>query len=146
MTYIWAGMETNERAPIAIASVDSLIRREKTDYDLYIVDEVHHRRRQLLEWMNDHPEDRYLGLSATLFADWLGNYYSALAKSKPMWWMIENKRLAPYDVFVPSKPDLSGCKTTNTSLGKDYVQSDIEQVMGDYKLVGDIVQNWMEKR
>lgn len=144
ITYIWAGCETSASAPIAIASVDTLIRREKTEYDLYIIDEVHHRRKKLLEWMAEHPDDRYIGLTATPFADWLGHYYTAMAKSKPMWWMIENKRLSPYEVFAPSKPDLSGCKTTNTALGTDYVESDIAEIMGGYKLCGDIVSNWME--
>jgi DNA repair protein RadD len=144
MTYIWAGFETNHNAKLAIASIDTLIRREKTEYDLYIIDEVHHKRKTLLEWMAAHPEDRYLGLTATPFADWLGTYYSAMAKSKPMWWMIENKRLSPYIVYAPTKPNLSECKTRNTSLGQDYVESDIAEIMGGYKLCGDIVANWME--
>jgi ribosomal protein L37AE/L43A len=144
ITYIWAGEETSHNAPIAIASLDTLIRRDKSNYDLFIIDEVHHRRKALLEWMERYPNDRYLGFTATPFGDFLGTYYSAMAKSKPMWWMIENKRLSPYEVFSVSKPDLSRCKITNTSLGRDYAESDIAEIMGGYKLCGDVVSNWME--
>ena len=94
--------------------------------------------------MDEFPQDRYFALTATPFADWLGTYYTAMAKSKPMHWLIANKRLSDYDVFAPTKPDLSGLKTVNTPLGKDYKESDLEAVMGESKLVGDVVCNWLE--
>lgn len=144
ITYLWGGYDTDYSARITIASVDTYIRRQKMNFDLVIVDEVQHRRKTLLEWMNDHPEERYIGLTATAFADWLGTYYTAMAKSKSMAWLMENKRLAPYDVFVPSKPNLKGLKTSNTSLGIDYKESDLEEIMCGAKIVGDVVGNWLQ--
>lgn len=144
ITLIWAGYETDYSAKITIASVDSYIRREKGDYDLVIVDEMHHRRKQLLEWMRDHPNDRYIGLTATPFASWIGQYYTGLAKSKSMRWMIDNGRLADYEIYAPDIPDTSGLKTYATSYGDDYKESDIDKIMGDAKIVGNIVENWLE--
>jgi len=144
ITLLWADYDTDYSAKITIASIDTFIRREKGEYDICIVDECHHRRAKLLEWMNEHPKDRYLGMTATPYAPWMGQYYTALAKSKPMWWLIENKRLAPYDVFAPTHPDLSKARTTNTPFGRDYVEADISEIMGDAPLVGKIVDNWLE--
>lgn len=144
ITYLWSDYPTDMAAKITIASVDTYIRRKKRTFDLVIVDEVQHRRKTLLEWMSEHPNERYLGLTATPFPDFLGNYYTAMAKSKSMDWLIENGRLAPYDVYAPSKPDLKGLKTVNTAMGMDYKESDIAQIMGSAKLVGDVVCNWLE--
>jgi len=144
ITFLWADYQTDYDASITIASVDTYIRRKKMEFDVVIVDEVQHKRKVLLEWMNDHPNDRYLGLTATAFAPWIGSYYTAMAKSKPMWWLMENKRLSKYDVFAPSHPDLSKAKTVNTPNGKDYKESDLAEIMGTAKLVGDVVANWLE--
>lgn len=144
ITYLWADYPTDYSAQITIASVDTYIRRQKMDFDLTIVDEVQHKRKVLLEWMESHPADRYLGLTATPFQPWLGTYYTAMAKSKPMWWLMKNKRLSDYDVYAPSHPNLKGVKTQNTSLGRDYKESDLAEIMGDSKLVGDVVQNWLQ--
>lgn len=144
ITYLWADYPTDYTAKITIASIDTYIRREKQTFDLTIVDEVQHRRKVLLEWMDSHPEERYLGLTATPFAEWLGTYYTAMAKSKSMKWLIDNKRLSDYDVFAPTKPDLRGLKTQNTALGNDYIESDLERIMCGSKLIGDVVCNWLE--
>ena len=144
ITYLWADYPTDYSAKITIASIDTYIRRQRQEFDLIIVDEVQHKRKVLLEWMEEFPEDRYFSLTATPFAPWIGTYYSAMAKSKPMWWLIKNKRLSDYDVFAPTKPNLSDLKTQNTALGKDYIESDLEKVMCGSKLIGDVVCNWLE--
>jgi DNA repair protein RadD len=144
ITYLWGSYETDYSAKITIASADTYIRRPKGEYDLVIVDEAHHRRRQLLEWMESHPEERYLGLSATPFAPWIGEYYTALAKAKPMRWLIDNGRLSEYEIFAPEVPDTSELKTHATAYGNDFRESDLEEIMGGAQVVGNIVQNWLE--
>lgn len=144
ITLQWGDSETCDRALITVASVDTMIRRVKRDYDLVIIDECHYKRKQILEWMENHPKERYLGLTATPYASWMGNYYTGLAKSKGMRWLIDNKRLAEYEVFAPSVPDMSRAKTRKGTMGNDYVEADIEAIMGDYKVVGNVVENWLE--
>lgn len=144
ITLLWADYDTDYSAAVTIASADTYIRRERGEYDLVIVDECHHRRKQLLEWMSDNPDDRYLGLSATPFAPWIGEYYTGLAKAKSMRWLIDNNRLADYQIFAPEIPDMSTAKTVSTPNGRDYRESDLEEIMGDAKVVGNVVQNWLE--
>ena len=144
ITLQWADNELDDRALITISSVDTMIRREKRTYDLVIVDECHKRRAKLLEWMDEFPDERYLGLSATPFADWMGNYYTGLAKSKPMRYLIEHDRLAEYEVFAPFVPDTSGLRTKAGSMGNDFIESDLEAIMGDFKVIGNVVSNWLE--
>lgn len=144
ITYLWTGHDYRPGAMITIASADTYIRRENGDFALTIVDECHLRRKQLLKWMKAQPEDRYLGLSGTPFAPWIGEYYTALAKSKPMRWLIDHRRLSDYEVYAPAVPDLSGLKVKAGAYGDDYQESDLAAVMGDAKIVGNIVQNWLE--
>jgi superfamily II DNA or RNA helicase len=144
ITLLWADYDTDYSAKITIASADTYIRREKIDFDLVIVDEMHHRRKQLLQWMTEHPDERYIGLSATPFAGWIGEYYTGLAKSKSMRWMIDNGRLCDYEIYAPSSPDLSGLKTRETAYGQDYVEADIAEIMDGAQVVGNIVGNWLE--
>ena len=144
ITYLWGQYETDFNAAVTIASADTYIRRPKGDYDLVIVDECHFRRRQLLEWMESHPDDRYLGLSATPFANWIGEYYTGLAKAPSMRWLIDNGRLAEYEVFAPQSPDMSGAKVRATSYGDDYTENDLESIMNGAQVVGNVVRNWLE--
>ncbi len=144
ITVQWGDSEVCSRALITVASIDTMIRRSRREYDLVIVDECHYKRVQLLEWMDEHPSERYLGLSATPFAGWMGNYYTSLAKSKDMRWLIDNERLAEYEVYAPDFPDLSSVKSRKGVMGNDYVESQLSEVMGDAKVVGNVVKNWLE--
>lgn len=144
ITYLWGQYETDFNAAVTIASADTYIRRQKGDYDLVIVDEAHHRRRKLLEWMDSNPEDRYIGLTATPFAPWIGNYYTGLARSKGMRWLIDNGRLCDYEVYAPSSPDMSKAKQGATAYGWDYAESDAADAMGDAKIIGNIIEFWLQ--
>lgn len=144
ITLLWGDYDTDYNAKITIASADTYIRREKIDFDLVIVDEMHHRRKKLLIWMEEHPTERYIGLSATPFAKWIGEYYTGLAKAKSMRWLIENGRLAEYEIYAPEIPDTSGLKTRETAYGRDYIESDLAEIMDGAQVVGNIVGNWLE--
>ena len=109
-----------------------------------LVGNCHKRKKKILEWMIEHPHERYIGLTATPFAGWMGQYYTALAKSKSVRWLIDNKRLAEFEIYAPYIPDVSKARTRNTSSGKDFVESDIEAIMGDAKVVGNVVDFWFE--
>lgn len=144
ITVQWGDSEVCDRAAITVSSVDTMIRRERREYDLVIIDECHYKRAKLLEWMEEYPLERYIGLSATPFAGWMGNYYTALAKSKDMRWLIDNKRLAEYEVYAPDIPDLDDVGSRTGSMGNDYIESQLAEVMGDAKVVGNVVNNWLE--
>lgn len=130
---------------IQIASADTLLRREWPDnIDLIIVDECHIRRRKLLEII-ESINIPVIGLSGTPFSPWLGTYYESLIKPCSMRTLIDEGYLSDYEFYAPTKPDLSQVKTsTSSAFGKDYNENEVAQIMGEYKLVGDIVQNWLE--
>jgi superfamily II DNA or RNA helicase len=145
ITIQWGENDVCDNALITVASIDTMIRRAKREYDLIIIDEAHKKRKQVLEWMNQYPNDRYIGLTATPYAEWMGNYYTAVARSKPMRWLISNNRLSNYTVYAPHIPNTSKLKTKVKADGeRDYLESELEAVMGDSKVVGDVVQYWLE--
>lgn len=144
ITLIWGAYETNERAKITISSIDTFIRRERRSFDLVIIDEAHIKRKQILEWMDQFPDERYIGLSATPYSPWLGKYYQGLAKAKSMAWLIDNGRLAPYDAYSVSVPNLSDIPMGMGPDGKDYREKALADVMGEHVVMGNIVANWLE--
>lgn len=144
ISLLWGGYDTDYSAKCIIASADTYIRREKIDFDLVIVDEMHHRRKQLLEWMQSHPDERYIGLTATPFAKWIGEYYTGLAKGPSMRWLIDNGRLADYEIYAPEIPDTSKLKTRETAYGLDFIESEIAEIMDGAQVVGNIVENWLK--
>jgi superfamily II DNA or RNA helicase len=134
---------TDASKTIQIASADTLIRRNFPDVDVVIIDECHIRRTKLLEIMKDSPA-QWIGLTATPFANWLGQHYDNFIKVTSMRELINQGYLSDYDVYAPTKPNLKGVKTSNTSAyGKDYRENDIAEIMGDAQIVGDIVETWI---
>jgi superfamily II DNA or RNA helicase len=136
---------TDSSNPIQIASVDTLIRREWPDCDLLIVDEAHLKRVKLLERIKD-SDTPVIGLTATPFPAWMGQYYSSLIKTKTTREMIDESYLSDYDMYgSPVSPDLSRVKVRNYEHGRDYDQKELGDAMSDKVLVGDIVTNWLAK-
>lgn len=128
---------------IQIASADTLIRRKFPDnIDLIIVDEAHLRRKTILENIKA-TNAKVIGLSGTPFADFMGNYYEHLIKPTSMKELIWIGDLSPYEFYAPARPDLSNVRTKVTTMGKDYNEEDIAEIMSGYTLVGNIVQNWL---
>lgn len=129
---------------IQIASADTLIRREFPDVDLVIWDECHIKRKALLEEMGE-SKAHWIGLSGTPFANWMGAHWENLIKPTTMRKLIDEGWLSDYEFYAPSKPDMSGYKTSNTAnFGQDYKEKDAAEAMDKPQVHGDIVQNWLE--
>lgn len=134
----------NPNKPIQIASADTLIRRElPTDVDLIIVDEAHLKRKKLLTYIKETTA-KVIGLSGTPFATFLGHYYEKLIKPTSMKELIRLGELSPYEFYAPTKPNLDKVKSNNTSMGRDYNEDELGEIMGNADLVGNLVQNWLE--
>lgn len=134
---------------IQIASADTLIRRQLPDnIDLLFIDEAHLKRKKILEFIKHliaNTNVKVIGLSGTPFSKWLGNYYQRLIKPTTMKELIAIGALSKYEFYAPSTPDLSSVKTVgNSDYGADYNETQLSRVMSEAKLVGDIVQNWLE--
>lgn len=142
---IWRDVPPDPNNLVQIASADTLIRRDFPECDLVIVDECHIRRKKLLEIMAERNQ-KWVGLTATPFANWLGSHYDNFIKVTTIRELIDNGYLSDYEIYAPNKPNLKGVKTSNlAAFGKDYVESQLEEIMGDAVIVGDITKTWLEK-
>lgn len=134
---------------IQIASAQTLIRRDFPDnIDLLIVDEAHLRQKKMLEvikYLIEKTNVKVIGLSGTPFAPFLGKYYQRLIKPTTTKELMKAGVLCGYEFFAPTKPDLTGVKTTRSSeYGTDFKEEDVAEIMCGSELVGNIVRNWLE--
>lgn len=134
-------------APVQVASVATLARRQKPPADLVFIDEAH---RALAKSYVDHvleayPHAVHIGLSATpCRSDGrpLGTMYSALVQAITYEQAIAEGYLAAPRVFTtPKPPDLSHVKTT----AGDYDRAELAEAMNENLLMGDIIAHWQKR-
>ena len=108
---------------------------------LLVVDEAHLSRsrtwQQIIEYYNTYT----VGFSATparLDGKPLGDIFDDLVSGVDTRWLIENHYLAPYEYYAPMTVDTSGLR----SVGGDYVISELEQLMHERAIYGDIIKNY----
>ena len=141
----------NSYARVQVASVDTLIARvlrsqklKLPSFSRIIVDEAHvgltdTRQRLLDQW----PDAKIIGLTATpCRADGkaLGRVYDELVEVASVQELVDAGFLVKARYFSVSEPDLKSVRTT----AGEFNQGDLERVMHQSRLVGDIVQHWME--
>lgn len=133
---------TDWRHPVQIASAQTLERRPVLpEADIVIFDECHINRKIYQRWMNEAPDVRFIGLSATPWASGMDALWSKMIIVSTLSELIEQGHLSSFKYYAPAQPDLSKVRTR---LG-DYVESDLELVMGQADLIADIVNTWKEK-
>lgn len=134
--------KTDYSCKIIVASTASFVRKEYTPFDLLIQDEMHLQNKQLIKRMEEHQEERWLGITATPYSKGLGKRFSVLVKGCNMRYLIdlEGGGLCDYDVYAPSIPNLKDVAIR----GGEYAEEELAKVMGDAKIVGDVVSNWIE--
>jgi DNA repair protein RadD len=133
---------TNPHARIQICSAQTLSRRELPDVDLVIVDEAHLMHKSIFRWIKDKPDLRFIGLSATPWAQGLGKYYDDLIIVTTTQELIDKKRLCDFKAYAPGmEANLSGVAT----VAGEFHQQQLGDVMDDAVLVGDVVSTWQEK-
>lgn len=143
---VWQSHEwTDPRKALQVGTVQSQVRRQMPEVDLIIIDECHIKNKKMLEIIRDY-DCKIIGLSGTPGSEWLGEYYQNLINEVSMRELIDGNYLSDYDLYAPTKPNLKGVRTTNLSgYGEDYVESQIAEIMGDSKVVGDIITTWLER-
>lgn len=131
------------RAPIQIATAQTLARRDLPETDVVVVDECHIRFKVYEDWMADPAMVRvpFIGLTATPWTKGLGKVYDALLKPTSVAELIEAGWLSKFRVYAPSHPDLSGVKT----VGGDYHEGQLAERMNKPELVADVVETWLRR-
>ena len=108
---------------------------------LIVADEAHLSRSnswvKVIEYYNTYT----VGLSATpcrMDGKPLSSVYDVLIEGVDVKWLIENKRLAPYEYYAPTLVDTSNLRV---QCG-DYVISDLEQLMNERAIYGNVIENY----
>lgn len=133
---------TDYGAPVQIASVQTLAARSlDVNCDVVVVDECHLRFKVISDWIARSPSKVFIGLSATPWARGMADDWQKLVCPVSMQELIDDGFLSPFRVFAPTHPDLSGVKT----VAGDYHQEQLGEVMGENRLVADIVETWIKR-
>ncbi|GAA3791068.1 hypothetical protein GCM10022600_09910 [Qipengyuania pelagi] len=134
-------VRTDASQPVQIASVQSLARRDRPKADIVVVDECHLQFKAIREWMRSEPDTVFIGLSATPWARGMADDWQDLVRPVSMQDLIDAKFLSPFRVFAPSHPDLSSVST----VAGDYHEGQLGEVMGESRLVADVVDTWLQR-
>lgn len=132
---------TDKLAPIQIASVQTLARRRIPSASVVIVDECHIRSSVIEALMRDRPDIHFIGLSATPWAKGMAQRWDDLIVPVTIGELIDLGYLSQFRVLAPDVPDLSGVR----SRAGEFVEADLEAVMGQAKLVGHVVETWLRE-
>lgn len=135
--------------PVQVASVPTLHRRgiEHLNPRLVIADEAHKSLAPTyLEILKGFIAKgaTVIGMTATpylLNGDGLGTFYKKLVVGVQMPDLIAQGFLVPIDVIAPQEPSLADVRVTRG----EYKASDLERVMGDATIVGDVVETWQRE-
>jgi len=145
--FVAAGRPFNPYANVKIASIMSLKNRlDKINVpSLFIIDEAHHSLAaswaKIVDWAAGGGA-RIVGLTATpwrLNGDGLENYFTEMVSGPSVAWLIHNEYLSDYKAFAPTIPDLT---KVNKRAG-DYAKDQLENVMLDNVIVGDVVKHYL---
>lgn len=134
----------NPQAPVQVASVQTLCRRQIPKATLVLVDEAHKWFDFYGTWMNRPEWEKvpFVGLSATPWTRGLGKHYDDLIIAETTQGLIDKGFLSKFRVFAPAvKPELDGMRT----LAGDYHEAQLSTEMRKSKLVADCVVQWLAK-
>lgn len=109
---------------------------------LLIVDEAHLSRSNSWQKIIEYYDTYTVGFTATpvrLDGRPLGDIFDTLITGVDTRWLIENKRLAPYEYYAPTTVDTSGLRT----VAGDYVVSDLERLMNERAIYGNVIESYL---
>lgn len=125
---------------IQVCSAQTLERRgEFPGLSLLIVDEAHQTRDATVEFINNNPDVRVIGLTATPFTKGLGNIYKNVISTVTTKQLVEDKVLVPLRVFISKEIDMTGAKKVAGEWSPN------ETTKRGMQITGDIVEEWEKK-
>lgn len=129
-------------APVHVASIQTLIRRDHPEANLVIFDEAHHvSAKSYQSVIEKYPNVTILGLTATPCrrdGKGLGATFDSIVQVAQVKDLVEQNYLVPFVAYAPSKPDLKGVKV---KMG-DYVEDELAKAVDKPQLIGDITEHW----
>lgn len=131
---------TDRTAPVQVASIQTLAKRDVPNAAVIIWDECHSRFANMEALMNS-TKAVFIGLSATPWAKGMGLVWDDLVVAATVSDLIRDDYLSKFEAYAPHVPDLSGVKVSKG----EYVEKSLEEVMGGAKIVADVVTTWLER-
>ena len=139
---------TNYIHPIQVATIQTLRSRWQWLADCYkpdllVIDECHVLHKAHIEIMSECKKRGVpvIGLSATPFRKGLGKHFGRLVVGTTLADLTAQGYLVPAVCYAPFIPDLKGVKTSSAG---DWADDALADVMGDAKIMGDVVRHWIE--
>lgn len=142
---IMAGYAPMPLAQVQVASVQTLIRRDKPRADLIVIDECHHATADSYQSILDaYPEACVVGLTATPFrldGHGLGDLFGELVVAAYPHELCDNGVLHRPKVWASKSPDLRGVKV----IAGDYNVGALAARTNTPELNADIVATWLKR-
>lgn len=130
---------TNARVAMILTEAKRLGQYPKPS--LIVTDEAHLSRSNSWVKVIEYYDTYTVGFTATIVrldGKPLGDIYDVLIEGVDTKWLIEHKRLAPYEYYAPTVVDASGLRV----VGGDYVISDLERLMNERGIYGDVLESY----
>ena len=151
---IMSGVDYQLSTKCQIGSIFTYVRRLKlceidinkfyVKANLLLIDEAHHVLNKTYQTILKNYEDKFvIGFTATPTLSTgagLGNFFDSMVDVVPIKELLDSGHLVPGRYYGPTVPDLDKLE----SVRGDYKPKDIDSVMNQPKLVGDIVENWLK--
>lgn len=143
---VMAGRPSHPNRRVQVGSVQTVVRRQCGEFDLIVVDECHRsagpQQEKLLT--EDYTNTPRLGLTATPFRldrKPLGNIFGNLIVAAYPDELVNRGIILEPRVYAPPPESLEGIKVANSG---DYERGKLSQRMSKSKLVGDVVETWLQ--
>lgn len=135
---------------VIVASIQTIRSRSAPDWiELVIIDECHILHEAHRDLIRDWPHVPFIGLSATPLREGMGEHFQKLVKGPSTKWLVDNNLLVPTVVYAPKAETmeamLRNVGLANTQFGRDFKESEVEQLMNTKTLIGDIVKTWQDR-
>lgn len=123
--------KTNYNKPVQVATIQTLLRRGQHPFDFAFIDECHVLYEEHKRYMAEYNKVPFIGLSATPFAKGMGLHFDDLIVPITMEELIQQGFLVDYDIYGPSKVDLTGIKTIRGEFDEKELVKRVAHLIGD---------------
>lgn len=140
------GYAAQRHLPMQVGSIQAYNRRDKYNFDLLGIDEAHHASaKTYTDIRSSHSASKYMGITATpyrLKGNGLHEHFDKMVCGPTTLQLQNDNFLCPYDLIV-NPLDLSKLRNIST-VGGDYNEMELEELMDNGKITADIVESWKE--
>lgn len=142
---VMAGYQSDPDAGVQVASVQTLVRRDKPPAGLVVVDECHHAAAETYQKiLEDYSDAALVGLTATPFrldGRGLGDLFGELVVAARPDELCASGVLHRPKVWASKAPDLRGVRVT----AGDYNLGALAERSNNAELTADIVETWKKR-